>query len=102
MPSAQASIVVEGLTKSFGSSPALERVSFSVPQGTVLGLLGPNGAGKTTVVRILATLLKADEGWAYVGGHEVMRHPREVRRLIGLTGQYAAVDELLSAPKTCT
>jgi ABC-2 type transport system ATP-binding protein len=67
-----------------------------VPEGTVLGLLGPNGAGKTTCVRILSTLLKPDSGRVEVGGIDVLRHPQEVRRIIGLSGQYAAVDEYLT------
>ena len=92
----QPAIVAEGLVKRFGAVKALDGVDLEVPEGTVLGLLGPNGAGKTTAIRILATLLKPDAGRATVGGYDVARNPREVRRLIGLTGQYAAVDELLS------
>jgi len=89
-------ITVENLRKSFGETHALAGVSFEVEQGTVLGLLGPNGAGKTTVVRILATLLRADEGTAQVAGFDVATHPNHVRSIIGLTGQYAAVDEKLT------
>jgi daunorubicin resistance ABC transporter ATP-binding subunit len=90
-------IVVEELVKTFrGGARALDGLSFSVPHGTVLGLLGPNGAGKTTAVRVLATLLRADSGGAWVHGVDVFRRPNDVARLIGLTGQYAAVDELLS------
>jgi oleandomycin transport system ATP-binding protein len=89
-------IQAEGLVKRFGSTTALAGVDLTVPEGTVLGVLGPNGAGKTTAVRILATLLRADEGHAEVGGFDVVRQANQVRRLIGLTGQYAAVDELMT------
>jgi ABC-2 type transport system ATP-binding protein len=89
-------VVVESLVKSFGPTKALDELSFQVPEGTVLGLLGPNGAGKTTVVRVLSTLLRADSGTATVGGIDVGRHPGQVRALIGLTGQFAAVDDYLS------
>ena len=77
-------------------TPALDGVSLSVAEGTVFGLLGPNGAGKTTTVRVLATLLHPDAGSASVAGHDVVREPDAVRSLIGLTGQYAAVDEKLT------
>lgn len=89
-------VYAEGLTKSFGTTKALNGVSLSVPRGTVLGVLGPNGAGKTTTVRILTTLLKPDSGTARVAGFDVASNPEEVRRRIGLSGQYAAVDELLT------
>src|SRR3954447_14147388 len=89
-------IVVEGLVKRFGDTTALDGVSLSVAEGSVLGLLGPNGAGKTTVVRILATLLAADAGRAEVAGLDVVRDAARVRAAIGLTGQYAAVDEYLT------
>lgn len=92
----QAGIIAEGLVKHFGSVKALDGVDLEVPESSVLGLLGPNGAGKTTAVRILTTLLRPDAGRALVGGHDVLRNQSEVRSLIGLTGQYAAVDELLS------
>jgi oleandomycin transport system ATP-binding protein len=89
-------IEAEGLTKRFGDVQALDGIDLEVAEGTVLGILGPNGAGKTTTVRILSTLLKPDAGRATVGGFDVVRQAAEVRSLIGLTGQYAAVDELLS------
>jgi oleandomycin transport system ATP-binding protein len=90
------SIWAEGLSKRFGDTQALAGVDLAVPTGTVLGLLGPNGAGKTTAVRALATLLRPDEGRATVGGYDVLREAHQVRQLIGLTGQYAAVDENLT------
>ncbi len=89
-------IEARGLRKRFGDTQALDGVDFAVQEGTVHGVLGPNGAGKTTAVRILATLLDADEGTARVAGHDVFREPARVRELIGLTGQYASVDELLT------
>jgi len=87
---------VEGLEKSFGETRALAGVDLQIPEGTVLGLLGPNGAGKTTAVRVLSTLLAPDAGRAEVFGRDVVTQPADVRTLIGLAGQYAAVDELLS------
>ena len=87
---------VEGLRKRFGPIWALQGVDLAVERGTICGLLGPNGAGKTTAVRILATLLRPDGGVARVGGFDVVRQPERVRPLIGLTGQYAAVDEELT------
>jgi oleandomycin transport system ATP-binding protein len=89
-------IWAEGLVKRFGETTALAGVDLAVRTGTVLGLLGPNGAGKTTAVRVLTTLLKPDAGKATVGGHDVVRDAHMVRQLIGLTGQYAAVDETLT------
>lgn len=86
-------IYAEDLAKKFGKTTALDGLSLSVPSGTVQGLLGPNGAGKTTMIRILATLLTPDRGVARVGGFDVLKQPRQVRTKIGLTGQYAAVDE---------
>jgi len=86
----------EGLVKRFGKTTALAGVDLAARPGTVLGVLGPNGAGKSTAVRILATLLRPDAGRAQVGGHDVIRHPARVRRLVGLTGQYASVDESLT------
>jgi ABC-2 type transport system ATP-binding protein len=89
-------IVAEGLVKRYGELEALKHVSFVVPEGDVLGLLGPNGAGKTTAVRILTTLLRADEGRATVLGNDVRADAPKVRASIGLAGQYAAVDENLT------
>lgn len=89
-------IKASGLTKAYGDVIALNGIDIEVEQGTVLGLLGPNGSGKTTTVRILATLLQADSGIASVGGFDVATQPDEVRSVIGLTGQYAAVDEYLT------
>ena len=86
----------ENLVKTFGEVKALDGVDLVVPQGTVVGLLGPNGAGKTTTVRILATLLQATSGNAWVNGFNVKTQADDVRRSIGLTGQYAAVDEFLT------
>ena len=89
-------MLVEGLRKSFGSVRALDGVDLAVAGGTILALLGPNGAGKTTAVRILTTLLPPDQGRAEVAGHDVVREPGAVRAVIGLAGQFAAVDEYLS------
>ncbi|WP_189077887.1 ATP-binding cassette domain-containing protein [Mangrovihabitans endophyticus] len=86
----------EGLRKRFGKTQALDGVDLSMRRGTVLGVLGPNGAGKTTAVRVLATLLRPDEGTAEVAGIDVLKQPQRVRRRIGLTGQYASVDEDLT------
>ncbi len=94
-------ITAEGLVKSYKSRKsevrALDGVDLTVAEGSVLGLLGPNGAGKTTTVRILATLLRPDAGRATVAGFDVVRQAQELRRVIGLSGQYAAVDENLTA-----
>jgi ABC-2 type transport system ATP-binding protein len=92
----QGAIYAEGLVKTFKEVRALDGVDLNVPEGTVLGLLGPNGAGKTTAVRVLTTLLKPDKGRAVVAGIDVLKHPNEVRRLIGLSGQFAAVDDYLT------
>ncbi|GGL87682.1 MULTISPECIES: ATP-binding cassette domain-containing protein [Micromonospora] len=89
-------IRAEGLVRRFGATTALAGVDLAVPTGTVFGLLGPNGAGKTTAVRVLTTLLRADEGHATVGGFDVRRDAHQVRQIIGLTGQYASVDETLT------
>jgi ABC-2 type transport system ATP-binding protein len=89
-------IEAEGLRKRYDRRQAFGGVDLAVPAGTVLGLLGPNGAGKTTTVKMLATLLEPDGGWARVAGFDVVRRPGEVRRRIGLAGQYAAVDDMLT------
>lgn len=89
-------IVVRGLRKSFKNVVVLDGIDLTVERGTILALLGPNGAGKTTTIRILSTLLPPDGGEAMVGGFDVSKNPKDVRRSIGLTGQYAAVDEYLT------
>ncbi|GGQ68909.1 daunorubicin resistance protein DrrA family ABC transporter ATP-binding protein [Couchioplanes caeruleus subsp. azureus] len=89
-------IEAEGLVKHFGATKALQGVDLAVPRGTVLGVLGPNGAGKTTAVRVLSTLLVPDAGRARIGGFDVVRDAERVRQAIGLTGQYASVDEDLT------
>ena len=96
MTSHTPAIQVAGITKSYGDQPVLRGIDLTVPTGTVYALLGPNGAGKTTIVRILTTLLRPDEGSATVAGVDVLAKPRDVRRRIGLSGQYAAVDEYLT------
>jgi oleandomycin transport system ATP-binding protein len=95
-------IEAEGLRKHFGDTQALAGVDLAARRGTVLGVLGPNGAGKTTAVRILATLTKADEGSARINGYDVARDAKQVRETIGLTGQYASVDELLTGEQNLT
>ncbi|WP_067705013.1 ATP-binding cassette domain-containing protein [Nocardia jejuensis] len=89
-------IEVRGLEKSFGDHAVLSGIDLNVPAGTVFSLLGPNGAGKTTVVRILATLARPDGGVVRVGGHDPLADPDAVRELIGVTGQFSAVDEVLT------
>ena len=89
-------IEIVGLTKSYADNAVLRGVDLSVPPGSIFALLGSNGAGKTTTVKILSTLLKADGGTASVNGHDVATHPAEVRESISLTGQFAAVDEILT------
>ena len=95
-PTTPLAIEASGLTKAFGKTRALDVVDLRVPRGMVYGLLGPNGAGKSTVVRVLATLLRPDEGTARVDGLDVVRQAKAVRTHIGLAGQYAAVDEYLT------
>src|SRR5215469_11530588 len=89
-------IQAEGLKKRYGETQALDGVSFSVPAGTILGLLGPNGAGKTTAVRVLTTLAQPDSGTGMVAGIDVVQHPAEVRRNIGVAAQDATLDPLLT------
>jgi ABC-2 type transport system ATP-binding protein len=95
-PEAPPAIVVDGLVKKFGELTAVDGISFTVPAATVLGLLGPNGAGKTTTVRMLTTILRPDGGRASILGIDVCQRPHAVRSIIGLAGQYAAVDEALT------
>lgn len=90
------SVVTEGLKKHYGETKALDGLDMEVPEGSVFGLLGPNGAGKTTAVKVLTTLIKSTAGRATVDGIDVAAHPRTVRTRIGLTGQYAAVEERLT------
>lgn len=87
---------VDKLVKQFGKTSALQGIDLTVETGSIVGLLGPNGAGKTTTVRILATLVRPDAGSASIFGYDVVRHARDVRRLVGLAGQYAGVDENIS------
>lgn len=89
-------IVVEGVSRFFGEVTALDNVSFSVERGKILALLGPNGAGKTTLIKILTTLLKPDSGTAKIGGYDVLSDAKSLRPIIGLAGQYAAIDENLT------
>ncbi len=96
MPSSKNMVVVEDLRKSFAGVDVLKGVSFTAQAGSVFALLGDNGAGKTTTIRILSTLLAPDGGSATVGGFDVVQSPRDVRRLISLTGQFAAVDDVLT------
>ena len=89
-------IAVRGLRKAYGDKVVLDGIDLEVPAGTIFSLLGPNGAGKTTTVNILTTLMSADAGTIYVAGHDVAKEAKAVRAAIGVTGQFAAVDELLT------
>src|SRR3954451_2677745 len=95
-PRTEPAVHVEDLVKRFGATEALAGVDLDVQEGTVFGLLGPNGAGETTLVRVLATLLAPDSGRAEVFGRDVVHDAAGVRELVGLTGQFAAVDEMLT------
>jgi ABC-2 type transport system ATP-binding protein len=96
-PATAWAVEVDGLVKSFGTNRAVDGVDLRVATGTVYGVLGPNGAGKTTTISMLATLLRPDAGSARIFGHDVVREPQVVRQLIGVTGQYASVDETMTA-----
>lgn len=95
-PNSRSIITVKGVKKVYGQVQALKGINLELQSGKVLGLLGPNGAGKTTLIRIMTTLLKADEGEVNIAGFDVVRNAQSVRSIIGLTGQYAAVDEELT------
>ncbi|MEU6700483.1 ATP-binding cassette domain-containing protein [Pseudonocardia sp. NPDC046786] len=95
-------IEADGLTRRYGETTVVDSIDLAVREGTVCAVLGPNGAGKTTTVRMLATLLRATSGSASVGGHDIRRNAHRVRQLIGLTGQYASVDENLSGRDNLT
>jgi daunorubicin resistance ABC transporter ATP-binding subunit len=95
-PDADLAVVARGLTKSYGDVHAVIDVNLQIHPGAIVGLLGPNGSGKTTLIRMLSTLLRPTSGQAFVGGFDVSRQAAEVRRCIGLTGQFAAVDEFLT------
>ncbi len=97
LENAKFAVEAQGLIKTFGDHRAVDGVDLNVPTGSIYGVLGPNGAGKTTTIRMLATLLKADAGSARIFGHDVVKESQIVRQLIGVTGQYASVDESLSA-----
>src|ERR1700674_6041227 len=93
---ARSAIVAKGLRKSYGKKLVLDGIDLDIPEGTIFALLGPNGAGKTTAVQILSTYISADAGEVRVGGHDVARDPDAVRAAIGVTGQFSAVDKLLT------
>lgn len=102
MSAGKTAVLVKGLQKSYGDNDVLKGIDFEIAPGTMLALLGPNGAGKTTAVKILSTLLQPDAGTVTIGGHNVIDEAPEVRSLIGLTGQSAAVDELLTGRENLT
>ncbi|MFE2558911.1 ABC transporter ATP-binding protein, partial [Streptomyces sp. NPDC059352] len=89
-------IAANGLRKSYGDKVVLDGIDLAVPEGTIFSLLGPNGAGKTTAVKILSTLITADGGQAQVAGHDLATSPQAVRATIGVTGQFSAVDGLIT------
>ncbi|TWE13181.1 ATP-binding cassette domain-containing protein [Rudaeicoccus suwonensis] len=95
-------IEIRGLTKSYGDQHVLDGVDLTVPAGTIYAILGSNGAGKTTTIRILATLLQADSGTARVAGHDIKDDPMRLRESISLTGQFAAVDKILTGRENLT
>jgi ABC-2 type transport system ATP-binding protein len=99
---AQPAIVATGLRKSYGDTVVLDGIDLHIPEGTIFALLGPNGAGKTTTVHILSTLIRADSGTARILGHDLTREPDAVRDLIGVTGQFSAVDNLLTGQENLT
>ncbi len=92
-------VSAQAITKSFGGRPALDGVDLDIETGSVLALLGPNGAGKTTMVRILATLTRPDSGTATVAGHDLLTDPAAVKRRVSLTGQFVALDEVLTGAR---
>jgi ABC-2 type transport system ATP-binding protein len=96
----RSALKVKGLRKSFGSKLVIDGLDLDVAEGSIFALLGPNGAGKTTTVQILSTLIRADSGEVQVAGHELAQDPEAVRRAIGVTGQFSAVDNLLTGKRT--
>src|ERR1019366_3357846 len=96
LPTRTLAVDAHNLVKTFGTNRAVDGIDLAVAEGEIFGVLGPNGAGKTTVLQMLATLLQIDSGDARIFGHDVRRQPHAVRQLIGVTGQYASVDELLT------
>ncbi|MGW1468804.1 ATP-binding cassette domain-containing protein, partial [Streptomyces sp. NPDC002308] len=96
IPTTDLAIAAKGLRKSYGDKTVLDGIDLAVPAGTIFSLLGPNGAGKTTVVKILSTLITAEAGELNVGGHDLAAAPQKVRAAIGVTGQFSAVDGLIT------